>query len=193
MSKRKSGKSRHPASAKPNAADSAAARRPAIPAVNLATSEGHELQAAPTTETKLPKVSGQETELKLPPVPPAELEAQPLLPPHLARPEPVLAAPVGVRAEAEEAKWTATDEVGSAVRSPAMDTLPQAIVGMKACQTLLVEMRRDNLDLVANIAAMRSPLEILDVSTKFASNLMGTYGRFWKTLADIAASDVRDR
>jgi hypothetical protein len=58
---------------------------------------------------------------------------------------------------------------------------------MEACETLFMEMTRDNLDFAASLASMRSPLEILGVATKFAGRRIGMYGRFSKAVADIAA------
>jgi hypothetical protein len=58
---------------------------------------------------------------------------------------------------------------------------------MEACQTLFMDMTRDNLDLAASIASMRSPLDLFDVATKHAGRRIGTYGRFSRAIVDIAA------
>jgi hypothetical protein len=50
-----------------------------------------------------------------------------------------------------------------------------------------MEMARDNLDFAASLASMRSPLDIIDVATKFAGRQIGMYGRFSKAVVDIAA------
>jgi hypothetical protein len=62
-----------------------------------------------------------------------------------------------------------------------------AIAGVEAYQTLFMEMTRDNLDFAASLASMRSPLEIIDVAAKFAGRRIGMYGRFSRTVVDIAA------
>jgi hypothetical protein len=183
MSKRKSNKSR-----KPDAAISGVAKpKRAVSASDLAGSEGEVLQAAPETETRLPELPTQETETKLPPVPPPEVEFKPALPVHLAEPKPDVAPPVGVGAEAMETAGTATGEARTASPSPGMDGPRRAMAGMEACQTLFMEMTRDNLDFAASLASMRSPLDIVDVATKFAGRRIGMYGRFSKAVADIAS------
>lgn len=63
----------------------------------------------------------------------------------------------------------------------------RAIPGVEAYQTLFMEMTRDNLDFAASLASMRSPLEIIDVAAKFAGRRIGMYGRFSRTVVDIAA------
>jgi hypothetical protein len=62
-----------------------------------------------------------------------------------------------------------------------------AITGIEAYQTLFMEMTRDNLDFATSLAAVRSPLDILDVATKFAGRRIGMYGRFSKAFVEIAA------
>src|SRR6185437_8157784 len=110
------------------------------------------------------------------------LQSKPPLPPHIAGLKPdVSALPIGARAEAKESAQTMTAETRTAGLSFEMDGAGRAIAGMEACQTLFLEMTLDNLDFVASLASMRSPLEILVVATKFAGRRIGTYGRFSKT------------
>jgi len=186
MSKRKSKNPRKPDAAAPGAAKPAATPKRAALAADLARSEGEELQAVPKTQTRPPERLVQETETKLPPAPPPELESKPTLPPHLVEPQPV-AAPAEARAGAREPARTAMSEVSTAGHSPKSDGARRAIAGMEACQTLFMEITRDNLDFAASLASTRSPLDILGVATKFASRQIGTYGRFSKAVADIAA------
>jgi hypothetical protein len=68
-----------------------------------------------------------------------------------------------------------------------LDRPLRAIAGVEAYQTLFMEMTRDNLDFAASLASMRSPLEIIDVAAKFAGRRIGMYGRFSRTVVDIAA------
>jgi hypothetical protein len=58
---------------------------------------------------------------------------------------------------------------------------------MEACQTLFMEMARDNLDFAASLASIRSPLDILGVVTSFASRRIGMYSRFSNAITDIVA------
>jgi hypothetical protein len=187
MSKRKSRKPNKPDAATPDVTKHVTKPKRVVSAGDLAASEPAELQAAPETETRLPELPVQETETKLPPVPPPEFTSQPALPPGLAEPKPDLTPPAGVQAEAVKPEYTATSEARTAGASPGMDGPRRAIAGMEACQTLLMEMTRDNLDLAASLASMRSPFDIIDVATKFARGRIGMYGRFSKTVADIAA------
>jgi hypothetical protein len=191
MSKRKSNKPRKPDAGTNGVAKPASTPKRAVAAPDLTGSEAVELQAAPDTETKRPELPGREIENELPPVPPAELESKPALPPHLAEPEPDVVPLVGARAEAKESVHTATGEARTAGPSPKVDRPLDkplgAIAGIEACQTLFMEMTRDNLDFAASFAAMRSPLDILDVATKFAGRRIGLYGRFSKAVVDIAA------
>jgi len=183
MSKRKSKKS-----SKPDAVTSAVAKpKRAVSAAAVVVSEAAELEAAPEPETRQPELPGQETETKLPPISPPELESQPALP-DPAELKPDLAAPtVEAAADARESASSATTEARMARPSLGMDGPRRAVAGMEACQTLLMEMARDNLDFAASLASMRSPLDIIDVATKFAGRRIGMYGRFSKTVADIAA------
>jgi hypothetical protein len=184
MSKRKSNKPQKPNVAKP---------KRAVSAGDLVGSEGAELQAVPETEATLPELPSQETEANLPPAPPSEFESKPALSPDLAEPTPDVAPPVETKTEARdetgarESAPTAADETSMTRPSPGMDGPRRAVAGMEACQTLLMEMARDNLDFAASLASMRSPLDIIDVATKFAGRRIGIYGRFSKTVADIAA------
>jgi hypothetical protein len=187
MSKRKSSKPRKPNAGTTDVAKPAATPKPAVSAADLAGSEGEELQAAPDTATSLPELPGQEIENELPAVPPAELESEPALSPHLAEPEPDVASAVEVRAEAKVSVDTATVEVRTAGPSLRMDRPLGTIAGIEAYQMLLMEMTRDNLDFAASLAAMRSPLDILDVATKFAGRRIGMYGRFSRAVVDMAA------
>ena len=61
------------------------------------------------------------------------------------------------------------------------------MAGMEACQKLFMEMTQDHLDFVAGLASTRSPLDFLDIATKFAGRQVGMYGRFSKAVVDIAA------
>jgi hypothetical protein len=189
MTKRKSRKSQKPDAATPDVAKpkpDVAKPKPVVSAGDLAGSEPAELQAAPETETRLPELPSQETETKLSPVPPPEFTSHPALPPDLAEPTPDLAPPVRAEADVMRSAYTVAGEA-TASASPRMDGPRRAIAGMEACQTLFMEMTRENLDLAASLASMRSPLDIIDVATKFASGRIGMYGRFSKTVADIAA------
>jgi len=192
MSKRKSTKSRKPNAGTSGVAKPASTPMRAVAAPDLGGSEAEELQAAPDTETRLPELPVPETESKLPPVPPVELESGPALSPHLGEPKPDVVAPVDVGAEAKESEakesvYIAKGEARTADPSPKMDRPLGPIAGIEACQTLFMEIAQDNLDFAASLAAMRSPLEILDVATKFAGRRIGMYGRFSKAVADIAA------
>ena len=182
MSKRKSNKSR-----KPGVATSTSTPKRAVSAANLAGSVGEELQAAPEAETRLPELAGKETETELPWAPTPEFESKPALPSQPAEPKLDVAPAVGARAEAEESACTATGEAKVAAPSPAMDGPRRAIAGMEACQALLMELTRENFDFATHLASMRSPLDIVDVATKFAVRRIGMYGKFSKTVADIAA------
>ncbi|WP_316189456.1 hypothetical protein [Bradyrhizobium sp. SZCCHNS1054] len=62
-----------------------------------------------------------------------------------------------------------------------------AIAGIEACQALFMEITRDNLNFAASLAATRSPLDILDVATKFAGRQIGMYGRLSRAVVNIAA------
>ena len=187
MSKRKSNKPRKPNVATTAVVTPASTPEQAVSAPELASSEGEELQAAPDTETRLPELLLQEIENELPAVPPAELESEPALPPHLAEPAPDIAPFVEVQAEAREPVHTATAQASTAGPSPKIDRPLGAIAGIEACQTLLMEMTRDNLDFAASVATMRSPLDMLDVATKFAGRRIGMYGRFSRAVVEIAA------
>jgi len=187
MSKRKPKKSPKPATVVTNVAEPAPTLEGAVPAADLAGSEAEALQAVPETETRLPEPAAQETETQLSPVPPPELEAEPPLPAQFAEPDSYVTPPVEVRAEARESAHTATGAATTAGLSPRMDGPRQAMAGMDACQTLFMEMTRDNLDFAASLASMRSPLEILGAATTFAGKRMDMYGRFSKAVADIAA------
>lgn len=186
MSKRKPKKSPKPAAAITNVAESAPTPEPAVAAADLGGSQGEALQS-PETETRLPELLAQETETELPPVPPPELEAMPPLPVHFAEPTLNVAPPIEIRAEAEEPAHTAPGEATTAGLSPRIDGPRRAMTGMDACQTLFMEMTRDNLDFAASLASMRSPLEILGAATTFAGKRIDMYGRFSKAVADIAA------
>ena len=135
----------------------------------------------------LPELPGREIENELPAVPPAELESEPAPSSHLAEPEPDIVPPVEVRAEAEVSVDTATVAAMTAGPSLRMDKPLGTIAGIEVCQALFMEMTRDNLEFAASLAAMRSPLEILDVATKFAGKRIGMYGRFSKAVVEIAA------
>lgn len=184
MSKRKSNNSRDS-----DAATSKAGKpKRAALAADPVGSSGEELQAPPETETRLAEMPGKETITKLSPLPPPELESMLALPPHLpAEPKPDVAQPFRAGAEGKESPCTATGEAGTTGPLPEMDGHRQAVVGMEAWQTLFMEMTRDNLDFAASLASMRSPLDIIDVATKLAGRRIGMYGRFSKTVADIAA------
>ncbi|WP_407157215.1 hypothetical protein [Bradyrhizobium sp. STM 3557] len=189
MSKRKSKNSHKPGAAASNVAKLEAKQKRAVSATDLAGPEGAELEATAESGTRLPEVPVQESEMKLPPVSPsepAELESKPALSPHLAEPKPDVTPPLEAPAEAKELTRAVTDEAGTAGPSPKLDRPLRAIAGMEACQTLLMEMTRDNLDFAASLALMRSPIEIVDVATKFASKRIGMYSRFSKAVADIA-------
>src|SRR3954452_20723858 len=86
MSKRKPKKSPKPAAAITNVAESAPTPEPVVSAADLAGSKREALEASQETETGPPKLLTQETETKLPPVPPPELEPEPPLPVHFAEP-----------------------------------------------------------------------------------------------------------
>ncbi|WP_316234620.1 hypothetical protein [Bradyrhizobium sp. SZCCHNR1020] len=188
MSKRKSTKSRKPDAGTKGVAKPASTPKRAVPAPDLTSSDGEELRAAPDIATRLPELPGQEIE-KLPPVPPAELESKPALPPHLAEPKPDVVLPVEALAEAKESVHAATGEArpaGPKVDSPLNGPLG-AIAGIEACQALFMEITRDNLNFAASLAATRSPLDILDVATKFAGRQIGMYGRLSRAVVNIAA------
>jgi hypothetical protein len=194
MSKRRKSKnSQNPEAATPDVAQPAVRPKRAKPAVDLAGSEGAELQTAAHTETRLPELPPQEAETKLPPAPPAELESKPAPAPHLAEPKPDVAPPVEAQAEVTESANIATGAAKAAAPSPPMDGPRRAIAGMEACQTLFMDMTRDNLDLAASIASMRSPLDLFDVATKYAGRRIGTYGRFSRAIVDIAAKGQSPR
>ena len=163
---------------------------PKLAAPALADSEAVDLLAVPDTETRLPDLPGQEIASRLPLVPPSDLESRPALPPDLADPKLDAALRAGVRAQAKDSVHADTGDAGMASPSPRMDGPLNgplgAIAGIEACQTLLMEMTRDNLDFAASLAAMRSPLDILDVATTFAGRQIGIYGRFSKAVVDIA-------
>jgi len=187
MSKRKPKKSPKPAAAITNVAESAPTPEPVVSAADLAGSQREALEAAPETETGLPELLTQETETKLPPVPPPELEPEPPLPVHFAEPASIVPPPIVVRLEAGESVPTEPSEATTAGLPARMDGPGRAITGMDACQTLFLEMTRDNLDFAASLASMRSPLDILGAATTFAGKRMDMYGRFSKAVADIAA------
>jgi hypothetical protein len=184
MSKRKSSKSR-----KTDAVPSDVAKPAAAPEVVLSSaaegSDGAELQALPETETRLPDVPGAEIEPELPPVPPVELEAIPTLPPHLAQQIADVTQPAEPEPTAQSERREG-DQATTAGPSE-MDGRRRATAGMEACQTLIMEMTRDNLDFAARLASMRSPLDMLGAATDFAGKRMAMYGRFSKAFADIAA------
>jgi hypothetical protein len=210
MSKRKSTKSHKPSAGTLGVVKPASTPKRAGPTPALTGSEAEGLQAAPDTETRLPDLPGQEVVSTLAPVPPPELESGPALPPYLAEPELDVAL-VEVQAKAKEAIDAAIGETSAAsapagIDRPAMEPMPTpltapipalsvrpfaaplgAIAGIEACQTLFMEMTRDNLDFAASLASMRSPLDIIDVATKFAGSQIGMYGRFSKAFVDITA------
>jgi len=187
MSKRKSRKPHKPVVAMTNVAEAAPAPTPVVAVADLTSSEGEALQAAPETETRLPELSAQETEAQLPPVPPPELDPEPPLPAELDEPVLNVTPAVEVRADAGESACPAIGEARIAGPSAQMDAPRRAIAGMDACQTLLMEMTRDNLDFAASLASMRSPLDILGAATMLAGRRMDMYGRFSKAVTDIAA------
>ncbi|MGC2083468.1 MAG: hypothetical protein WA702_08925 [Bradyrhizobium sp.] len=191
MSKRKTTKPRKTAAGATVIAEPTSRPKRAVPVPAMTGSEAEELQADTSTETRLPEFLGHKTDDKLSPVPPVELELQPVLPPGIAEPKPDVALPVEARSEAEESVEAAPGEARMASSSSSMESPPagplRAMAGMEACQKLLMEMTRDNLDLAASLASMRSPLDIVDVATKFAGRQVGMYGRFSKAVADIAA------
>ena len=189
MSKRKTNKPRTPDAEATGVPKPASQPKRAVSAA-LTGSEGEELQATPVTETRLPEVPGEEIASALPPVPPPELELKPVPSPHIEEPKLDVAIPVGVRADAGQSVHAAPAEAKTVSSSPNMGRPLvgplRAIAGMEACQQLLMEMTRDNLDLAASLASMRSPLDMIDVATKFAGRQVGMYGRFSKAVADIA-------
>jgi hypothetical protein len=187
MSKRKTKTPRKSSAATSDVASPAAVPERVVLAADQAGPVAEKLEAAPETETRLLELAVQETEARLSSLPPAELESGPVLAPDLAEPKPEVAIAVEARTEANEVVRAATDEPSTADLSPKADRPPRAIAGMEACQTLFMEMTRDNLDFAASLALMRSPIEILDVATKFASRRIGMYSRFSKAVADIAA------
>lgn len=195
MTKRKANKPPKKDTGATGVAKPASTPKRAVSAPAPTGSQGEELQAAAFTETRLPELPDQEIDSTLPPVPPPELESKPALPLHLAEPKPDVALPVEARAEAEEPVHAAAGEAMTAGAPPRMDrpfVRPLAgplgaIAGIEACQTLFMEMTRDHLDFAASLASMRSPLEILDLATKFAGKQVGMYGRFSRTVFDIAA------
>ncbi|UFZ07976.1 hypothetical protein LQG66_17465 [Bradyrhizobium ontarionense] len=161
----------------------------------LASSEGEELPVVPETETRLQERPGQESETRLPPVPPLELDAETALPSQLAELKPdVVPPPVEALAESNESERTATGEDRTAGASPKTDGPRRPAAGIEAYQALLMEMTRHNLDLAASFASMRSPLDLLGVATEFAGRRIDMYGRFTKAVADIAtAPDAKAR
>jgi len=187
MSKRKSKKPHKPAVAITNIAEPAPVPTPAVSAADLGGSQGEVLPAAPETETRLPELSAQETETQLPPVPPPELAPEPPLPAEFAEPVLNVTPAVEVRADARELARPATAVARAAGPSAQMDAPRRAIAGMDACQTLFMEMTRDNLDFAASLASMRSPFDILGAATMLAGRRMDMYGRFSKAVTDIAA------
>jgi hypothetical protein len=195
MNKRKANNPHKPDAGATGVAKPASTPKRAVAAPALTGSEGEELHAAPDTETRLPELPVPEVVSILPPVPPPELESKPALPPHLAEPKLDIALPVGVRAKAKESVHAVTGEARTASPSPRMvGPLARplvgplgAIAGIEAYQTLFMEMTRDNLDFAASLASMRSPLDILDVATKFAGRQIGMYGKFSRAVVDIAA------
>jgi hypothetical protein len=178
MSKRKSNNSRKPDAATPNFRRSAATTKNTVPAAKVKSSEGEELQAAPQTQTRLLELPGQEAELKLPPVIPSELKSKAVL----AEPNTdfVLSPQV-------EATDTATLEHRTCAPLPNMDGPKRAIAGIEACQTLFIDMTRNNVDFAASLAVMRSPLEFIDIATTFVTRRTKMYERFSEAIADIAA------
>jgi hypothetical protein len=199
MTKRKANKPHKPDGGTTSSAKRASTPKRAVGTPSLTGSEGKELQAVPDTETRLPVLAVTEVVGTLPRVPPAELESGPGLLPHLAEPAVDAVLPVVAWADAKESVRAATVEATTS--SPAAGTdghkagpLPGPLAGplgamasVEACRTLFMEMARDNLDFAANLAAMRSPLDIIDVAAKFAGSQIGMYGRFSKAVVDIAA------
>lgn len=198
MSKRKSNKPHKADAETTGVAKPAPAPKRAVSAPALMTMQDEALQAAPDTETKLPELPGQVFST-LPPAPPAELEPLPTFPQHLAGRTLDIVLPVEARPEAKESIHAAIGDAGTAsppaqMDEPVTEALVKplvrpsgALAGVEAYQTLFMEMTRDNLDFAASFAAMRSPLDMLDVATKFAGRQIGLYGRFSKAVADIAA------
>jgi len=193
MSKRKSNSSRKSAAARPDVAKPALPPRAGEVADLASSSDGEGLQPIPETETRLPEPPGQETVVTLPPVPPLELDTEPALASDLEELKPDVVSLVGAGADASEFERTTTGGDATAAPAPKPDKARRTIVGIEAYQTLFVEMTRDNLDLAASLASMRSPVEFLSIATKFAGRQMDLYGKFTKAVADIAAPDVKAR
>lgn len=195
MSKRKTSKPRKTDVGATGVVQPASTPEHVVSTASLTGSEGDELQAFPVTETRLPELPGQKIDQAidstLPPIPPPDLEAKPTLPLHLAEPKPDLALAIEARTEAGEPVQAPTGETRTASSPPKADRPLagplRAIAGIEACQTLFMEMARDQLDLAASLAAMRSPLDMIEVATKFAGRRIAMYGRFSKSVVDIAA------
>lgn len=200
MSKRKSNSPHKPVAARPGVAKPSVAK-PALMSkregsvADLASSDGAELQAVPETETRLLVRPGEETEARLAPVPPLELDAGPALHSDLAEPKPnAVPLPVEAGAEASELEHAAMGEDGTPGPLPKTDRPRRPLDGMEACQTLFMEMTRDNLDWAASFASIRSPFEILGVAATFAGRRIDMYGRFTRAVVDIAAApDAKPR
>jgi hypothetical protein len=190
MTKRKSTRSRKPDARTTGVAKPALTLKRAVPAPALTGSKAEDLLSAPDTETRLPDLPGQEIDNKLPPVPPPDLESRPAPAPQLAEPKLDVVLPVEVRAQAKDAVHADTGDARTACPSPtlagSMNGAWGAITSIEACRNLFMEMTQDNLDFAAGLVAMRSPLDILDVATRFTGRQMAIYDRFSRTVADIA-------
>ncbi|MFC5320368.1 hypothetical protein [Bradyrhizobium oligotrophicum] len=204
MNKRKSNGSHKGNSAKPvvvkpvsvpKHAAAAAMQRRARLLAESASPEGDELQAVPETETRLPGRPGQETETILPPLPPLEPEPEPgpALSPPLGELTPDAVQPVDAGTDSHESQPPPIAEGRAADLSPVVGGPPPALAGMEACQTLLMEMTRDNLDLAASLATIRSPLGMFGVATNFAGRQIDIYRRFTKAVVEIAAGPAKAR
>ncbi|BAM91605.1 hypothetical protein S58_56280 [Bradyrhizobium oligotrophicum S58] len=186
MNKRKSKKARIIPTAMPDLARSTETAERTVLAADLAGREGEQLHARLETETRLSELLGQETEAKLPPIPPSELDVRPALLLQPAHPSSGVTPPIEAPADVKESAHT-MGEARTNDRLLESDGPRPAIAGLEACQALLTEIARDNLDFAARLASMRSPLEIVGIATEFASSQIGTYGRFSKAVADIAS------
>ncbi|WP_316171480.1 hypothetical protein [Bradyrhizobium sp. SZCCHNRI1058] len=202
MNKRKSngshkGNSAKPVVAKPvpmpKHADATARQKRARVLTEFVSSDADELQAVPETETRLPGRPAQETETILPPLPPLEPESAPARLPPLGELKPDAVQPVGAGTDSHESQPTPIAEARAADPSPVAGGPPPALAGMEACQTLLMEMTRDNLDLAASLATMRSPLSMFGVATTFAGRQIDIYRRFTKAVVEIATGPAKAR
>ena len=202
MNKRKSngshkGNSAKPVVAKPVSmpkhADAIARQKGARVLAAFVSSDAGELQAVQETETRLPGRPGQETETILPPLAPLEPEPEPALPPPLSELKPDAVQPVGAGTDSYESNATPIAEGRAADPSPVAGTPPPALAGLEACQSLLMEMARDNLDLAASLPTMRSPFSMFGVATTFAGRQIDIYRRFTKAVVEIAAGPAKAR